>query len=364
MASHRSLRTRSGCRILLAAAAAAPAAGGGGYRRRCIGFARRRGGIDQGPTREAMAGPRLFSSYYGCTPLLRSRRLRMERSPNIGIRERLVPRNFSASSPPSSSRQSHSSSSFIITNWYTNLLDNHPVLTKMVSSGLIAAAGDALCQVWFTTSVVAGRQEDDDGDDDGEEEEEVDADADDHDPDEPPSGRAAEDHEGTLPPQELLSPSPSLAAAWDWTRTGRFGMLGTFLVAPTVHVWYNRLHHWTSALALSSSPWRLLASRVAIDQLLFAPAFTAVWLVALRALEGHRPVDLESLKDSVPDIVVANWALWVPAQLVNFAMVPLKFQVLYSNVVALVWNVYLSHETSSRKSRGDPLSGAARSSEP
>ena len=40
--------------------------------------------------------------------------------------------------------------------------------------------------------------------------------------------------------------------------------------------------------------------------------------------------------------LVANWALWVPAQLVNFRYIPGKFQVLFSNVVALGWNAYLS----------------------
>jgi FtsH-binding integral membrane protein len=73
------------------------------------------------------------------------------------------------------------------------------------------------------------------------------------------------------------------------------------------------------------------------------------------------------LRASVPDIVVANWALWVPAQFVNFAVVPLKFQVLYSNVVALVWNVYLSYTTSRNHtslSRELATSSSNRSCEP
>jgi hypothetical protein len=49
------------------------------------------------------------------------------------------------------------------------------------------------------------------------------------------------------------------------------------------------------------------------------------------------------LKEVVPDIIVANWFLWIPAMTINFSMIPLKFQVLFGNVVALVWNVYLSY---------------------
>jgi hypothetical protein len=105
---------------------------------------------------------------------------------------------------------------------------------------------------------------------------------------------------------------------------------------------------------------------VLLDQLAFAPLFNAAWLSCLRLLEalapdrsGRRPSggrgsamaeairDLpRAVRDDVPGIVMANWALWVPAQAVNFACVPLRFQVLYSNVVALAWNAYLSHRTS------------------
>jgi protein Mpv17 len=256
------------------------------------------------------------------------------------------PREFFFSS---SSSSSSSSSTFRLFRWYTNLLDRHPVRTKMATSGLIAASGDALCQLWFplptsSSAVAAGQHGGDDDDDDD-------------DDDNKASSAGVPRHVAQLPLDEggeaegmtsSSSSPPPPPARWDWARTGRFGALGTFLVAPTVHVWYNRLHRFTSALLLLSSSGKLLASRVAIDQGLFAPAFTALWLVALRALEGHhQPIDWTALQESVPRIVVANWALWVPAQVVNFAVVPLKFQVLYSNGVALAWNVYLSYTTSS-----------------
>jgi protein Mpv17 len=41
-------------------------------------------------------------------------------------------------------------------------------------------------------------------------------------------------------------------------------------------------------------------------------------------------------------VIQANFALWIPAQIVNFSLVPLNYQVLFGNVVALLWNVYLS----------------------
>jgi hypothetical protein len=40
-----------------------------------------------------------------------------------------------------------------------------------------------------------------------------------------------------------------------------------------------------------------------------------------------------------------NWSMWIPAQLVNFALVPIQFRVLVANIVALFFNTYMSYAT-------------------
>ena len=40
-----------------------------------------------------------------------------------------------------------------------------------------------------------------------------------------------------------------------------------------------------------------------------------------------------------------NWALWVPAQYINFKCVPPNLRVLAVNITALVWNVYMSYQS-------------------
>jgi protein Mpv17 len=37
-----------------------------------------------------------------------------------------------------------------------------------------------------------------------------------------------------------------------------------------------------------------------------------------------------------------GWAFWVPAASINFALVPLKAQVLYMSCCSIVWNYILS----------------------
>jgi len=41
--------------------------------------------------------------------------------------------------------------------------------------------------------------------------------------------------------------------------------------------------------------------------------------------------------------VVANYAVWVPCQFVNFRFVPPHLQVLWANCVGFFWNIYLSY---------------------
>lgn len=190
-----------------------------------------------------------------------------------------------------------------IVSWYANKLETHPLLTKCVSSGLIAASGDFLCQV-----VVDRRKK-----------------------------KVTTD--GTKP--------QSVFWWWDSVRTGRFLLLGTILVAPAIHYWYG-------ALATTIAPGltvRAVAKRVAWDQFVFTPLFLVVWLTSLWSLEVGGPaanVD-ERLATLMPPVLLANWSLWIPLQAVNFRLVPLKFQVLFSNVVAVAWNFYLSYSTSSAK---------------
>lgn len=72
--------------------------------------------------------------------------------------------------------------------------------------------------------------------------------------------------------------------------------------------------------------------------------FTAS-VVLLSALDSKADRVVDTLKADLPSAICANWALWVPAQFLNFRFVPAQYQVLFSNVVALAWNVYLSFAT-------------------
>lgn len=128
---------------------------------------------------------------------------------------------------------------------------------------------------------------------------------------------------------------------FDWQRTGRFFVMGSLWVAPITNYWYTTL---ATKLVPGKTTVTRVTKRLVLDQFGFAPLFCPSFMGMLWLLEGLDVATIwVKLKDIGPDIIVASWALWIPAMAVNFSVVPLKYQVLFGNVVALAWNVYLSY---------------------
>mmetsp|Transcript_55275 Transcript_55275/g.160133 ORF Transcript_55275/g.160133 Transcript_55275/m.160133 type:complete len:187 (-) Transcript_55275:391-951(-) len=126
---------------------------------------------------------------------------------------------------------------------------------------------------------------------------------------------------------------------WDPARTGRFAFLGTVFVSPTNHIWYQLL---AKKLAPGIEIPQVI-KRVILDQFTWTPIFTAIWLSSLWYLEGTSTTEISTtLQREYMGIMYANWLLWIPAQFANFRLIPLKFQVLFVNMVELAWNAFLS----------------------
>jgi len=214
--------------------------------------------------------------------------------------------------------------------WYSRKLETHPLITKCLTSCMIAASGDIISQcIDFKY---------------GEKDENCDA-------------------------KDFLS-------SMDGRRTGRFAILGFFLVAPATHLWYGFL-----ASRFPGTTFLAVAKRLAVDQVVFAPIFLSTFLSSLYLMEMKsskttaaqnydEPIGIEidvsrntaqhgskknihidvlqRLRSDVPSALIMNYKLWIPALALNFRYVPLKFQVLFGNCVGLIWNGYLSWHTHGR----------------
>lgn len=280
---------------------------------------------------------------------------------------------------PSSSSSSSQQPSLLfglggfLLSWYSRRLDRYPIVTKSITSGLISGTGDLICQLLQRQQHYRSQKLSvDDG---------VDTDARHFD-------------------RRLLCETTNIPEL-DMQRTSRFVILGMFLVGPLCHYWYNSLAK-TIVPGLSTS-FRIVSKRVIVDQFMFAPLFVLVWTKSFQFIQSlqtqqqntprllkhreinnktnHATVDSLSITtisssedeqqqnsviqlmidkyilhpcglsyDQYVEILIVNWMLWIPTQTLNFRFIPLRYQVLFSNLVAVTWNVYLSYVTSSKPS--------------
>lgn len=183
---------------------------------------------------------------------------------------------------------------------YLKLLQERPILTKSLTSGLLSFSADFICQRWELQRA-ANRVQDNDGKDVG---------------------------------HADLKTVPS----FDWLRASRFTLLGSVLVAPVLHVWYGFLARFIPGPLMVDAMKRLL-----LDQLLFAPAFIPIFFSANLLLEGRPELIKEKIERDLWHTVFTNYAVWIPAQFVNFSVIRPTLQVLFSNFVGFFWNIYFSY---------------------
>lgn len=81
-----------------------------------------------------------------------------------------------------------------------------------------------------------------------------------------------------------------------------------------------------------------------IDQGVAAPIITAGFVLLHPVLSG-KPWNeaTTNFKAQYASIMLKGWALWIPAQGINFALIPYQFRILFMQTVALVWNTFLSY---------------------
>lgn len=126
----------------------------------------------------------------------------------------------------------------------------------------------------------------------------------------------------------------------DEARSAKFAMLGGVTVAPLLHFWYGLLNR-----AIPGTTFGCVVRRVMADQLLFTPVLIPVMFFYLKSFEGTPELTLPLLKQEYTTTLLTNWAVWTPAQLINFRFVPLKLQVLFANLVSVGWSASLSYRT-------------------
>ena len=138
--------------------------------------------------------------------------------------------------------------------------------------------------------------------------------------------------------------------ALDWNRVASFFILGVTYVGAFQYRLYN---HWLKPLNDAWRPKYGLALStggvVMIDQAFVQPFLYLPTFLGIRVLSegGCRIVDLPRevfamWEKTAFDTLSALWCVWVPAQVINFAIIPKHLTIPWMNAIGLMWNGVLS----------------------
>ncbi|XP_046970599.1 protein Mpv17 [Vanessa cardui] len=132
---------------------------------------------------------------------------------------------------------------------------------------------------------------------------------------------------------------------FDYKRTIKFSSIGFFVGGPALRAWYGLLNKHVGVGGKT-----VAIKKVFVDQAIFAPGFLFFILIAVGTMQGK---SWESIKTDIDanymDVLKTNYYIWPWVQLANFYYIPLQYQVLIVQSVALFWNTYLSWKTNHKR---------------
>ncbi|KAH8107168.1 hypothetical protein BXZ70DRAFT_916685 [Cristinia sonorae] len=124
----------------------------------------------------------------------------------------------------------------------------------------------------------------------------------------------------------------------DLARTARLGFYGGCMFGPLLTKWLQTLNRLQF-----KTPLRAVVYRTYLDQGVFTPAVVAFFFGSMTALEGKGVSEaVDRIQENYVPTLIRNWGVFVPAQIINFALVPNHLRFVFVGVVSLFWNTYLS----------------------
>ncbi|KAI0350479.1 hypothetical protein OH77DRAFT_1439833 [Trametes cingulata] len=141
----------------------------------------------------------------------------------------------------------------------------------------------------------------------------------------------------------------------DFMRTARLAFYGGAIFGPILTKWLQFLERLKF-----SSPTKGVVYRVYLDQGVFTPMVVGMFFGSLTLLEGKTFRDAkERIREAYAPTLIRNWGVFIPTQVVNFALVPPHLRFVTVGVVSLFWNAYLSSVNAKKQLEGAPESAEA-----
>lgn len=138
---------------------------------------------------------------------------------------------------------------------------------------------------------------------------------------------------------------------FDWTRSLHMSAAG-LTTGVVTHYWYILLDKRLGILKTA----KVITTKILLDQILFSPVNLFVYFTTIGIMERStvsRVMD-ELKEKGMEQIYVAEWLIWPPAQFVNFYFLPLRYRIMWDNIISLgfdIYSPYVKYKTELRKER-------------
>lgn len=195
---------------------------------------------------------------------------------------------------------------------YTDLLERYPVRTEMLTSALIWFAGDILAQTLEMRATKKGDEK----------------------------TCSAEGAFGDTNKDNVKA--VAMPSAVDWKRTCIQTCYAALLWAPLGHHWYALLDRLVIRVA-DAGTRSFVVAKLALEMVALHPVALALFFVGMGLMGGEAPFEIcaQMKRDYAPSLM-AEYVMWTPIDLANFALVPVRHQLLVVNLGCLVESIMLS----------------------
>jgi protein Mpv17 len=138
--------------------------------------------------------------------------------------------------------------------------------------------------------------------------------------------------------EQVFELASSYQQKWNLTRTVKLTLTG-LPVGLVCHYWYLFLdkHFY-------NHNHKTIFTKVILSQVIFSPICIVLFFATLGYLnQSSKDEIIDNIETKGKRIYLLEWAVWPPASLLNFYFIPLRYRVLYDNIISFGFDIYNSY---------------------
>ncbi|KYB25895.1 mpv17-like protein isoform X1 [Tribolium castaneum] len=128
--------------------------------------------------------------------------------------------------------------------------------------------------------------------------------------------------------RKVLTKTPT---SYDTPAIARYAVYGTGIQGPFLTIWYR----WLDKKFIGTS-YKIVAQKLLLDQFLMTPQILVIFYVAMSIMEKKKDI-FEECKQKIIPTFKSSCMFWLPAQTVNFLLIPPSFRVVYVGTCSFAW---------------------------